>query len=1354
MRNVLARADICAFTETHAASDGSTAELVMPSGYGAAYHCVRTGPFSGRGGAAAYVRAGLSSHTQLVGLHRAPGFESVWIRVSRHVLHNNGHRDLLVGVVYASPSNSSEYTRGAAGGPAVEGLNLAGSECFARELQLAIQRFKQPTDMLLLAGDFNARVHNMVDTLDDQTIAVLADLDRSNLAPPVVPADYTGIPPRQSADRHHNSSGRVLCHTAILNGMVILNGRVAGDVPGVQTFVSKNERGGGSMIDLYLADTDLFRMASRLSVHAQLFYPGRQSIISDHRPVLLDLKVLNRSKLSEGSTGSRASGRPVKPKARLDDSCWREYASCFDDSMLAELQQVQERLDSPQPCTTTEACNRISTVVRCALSKYRRRGVRTPLNAAGQPQVGRQFWWNSSCADAQSACLAFVTAATRGVDGRLDLSEDERTQLRALRATYKRVCREARREHSAAVVEQLLRENWSDPWAVFRRLSQAPRQASKLSGPDVWAAHGHALHGAAAAPVTNTPLAHRILNLINLENPFGALPVAFGNVSCDPMQWRLSTAVLNRQQTAVGLNAEITEQEVAEVLDGLALGKACGPDGIPGEALRCARFPHATKPHLPGERVLSKCLTSLFRCVFDKSDYPCQFCLATWSPLPKSGNTSLPSNNRGIAVGNVPGKVFSSICTRRISNWASANPGVRHAAQAGFMRGMSVSHQHFIMRHLITRYSTCPPRGTPRRAPERKPLFVCQIDFAKAFDRVPHDLLWERLFERGIHGRMLDTLKNAYANVMLCPQVNGVAGEPFRCAQGVKQGDPASPDLFGLYIEILGDFIDAMDKHKVPVACPSNPSVMLDPCVEDAPVLDGINGPVRAVSLLFADDVNLLALSAGRMNYLMALLAVFCDAFGMSVNTSKSELLIFHASLAERERLKSYPVCYRGAALTPTYRVRYLGLYYGPPGRGVRKRDSLFVDCWRELLLAGKLATRALIAKLAANGLSIPHTMLELYNACVRSVFSFGAQVWSTRFLTCDFATALKHDMVSEQRNFLRRVLGAQRPSNAVLYMEMSQLPFQHHWAGLVLRFWNDLAEGAGSRYCHGAFRSDIRMCFERRVGWVHDVITFLRSLNVPGLELPSTDTHSVNALVDHYSSMSVPVDEVLTLVANRLHKVWMASDLPTADPRVYQGPAGASVCRYMNWMGTPDDAGNSRGGRAPLVHAKLAIARERHMCLMRFRTCTWDLQTNRSYGGARPRGHRVCRLCVEAGHGEHVEDEKHVLVECACHGSLRNTFADLPFGEGMLAVMRHPDQKRLADYVCKLKDALDDALDRSICALACDTCGSTDNARDMLLCDGRCCRAFHLQCCTPHAPRPARHVPWFCPDCTAVRDA
>ena len=135
----------------------------------------------------------------------------------------------------------------------------------------------------------------------------------------------------------------------------------------------------------------------------------------------------------------------------------------------------------------------------------------------------------------------------------------------------------------------------------------------------------------------------------------------------------------------------------------------------------------------------------------------------------------------------------------------------------------------------------------------------------------------------------------------------------------------------------------------------------------------------------------------------------------------------------------------------------------------------------------------------------------------------------------------------------------------------------------------------------------------------------------------------------------------------------------------------------------------------------------------------------------ARPRAERVCRLCVAAGNnGAPVEDEKHVALECPAHQQLRDSFPALPFNQGMLALMTHPDQKMLAEYLFKLRSAYEHAHDACVDGLECDVCGSADNGRDVLLCDGRCCRGYHRQCLNPVPAMPAMNAVWFCPDCAA----
>ena len=60
------------------------------------------------------------------------------------------------------------------------------------------------------------------------------------------------------------------------------------------------------------------------------------------------------------------------------------------------------------------------------------------------------------------------------------------------------------------------------------------------------------------------------------------------------------------------------------------------------------------------------------------------------------------------------------------------------------------------------------------RQKKRLPTFCAFIDFKKAFDFVDRNLLWRRLNESGISGKMLKALKSLYTSVLSCVRVNGL----------------------------------------------------------------------------------------------------------------------------------------------------------------------------------------------------------------------------------------------------------------------------------------------------------------------------------------------------------------------------------------------------------------------------------------------------------------------------------------------------------------------------------------------------------------------------------------------------
>ena len=124
----------------------------------------------------------------------------------------------------------------------------------------------------------------------------------------------------------------------------------------------------------------------------------------------------------------------------------------------------------------------------------------------------------------------------------------------------------------------------------------------------------------------------------------------------------------------------------------------------------------------------------------------------------------------------------------------------------------------------------------------------------------------------GIHGRILDSLIEMYNEVTMAVRVRGELGPEFQADRGVKQGDPLSPLLFGLFI----DRIETVFSNLLPQL--------------------GIRmGSMLVQVLLYADDLVLLAESPGELQSMLDLLSNFCVCNSLTVNVKKSEVVIFNS---------------------------------------------------------------------------------------------------------------------------------------------------------------------------------------------------------------------------------------------------------------------------------------------------------------------------------------------------------------------------------------------------------------------------------------------------------------------------
>ena len=112
--------------------------------------------------------------------------------------------------------------------------------------------------------------------------------------------------------------------------------------------------------------------------------------------------------------------------------------------------------------------------------------------------------------------------------------------------------------------------------------------------------------------------------------------------------------------------------------------------------------------------------------------------------------------------------------------------------QAGFRKGSRTRDQIANIRWII------------EKAREfQKNIYFCFINYAKDFDRVSHNKLWNIMKEMGIPDHLTHLLRNLYAGQEATVRTGHGTTDCFQIGKGVCQGCILSPCLCNLYAEYL-----------------------------------------------------------------------------------------------------------------------------------------------------------------------------------------------------------------------------------------------------------------------------------------------------------------------------------------------------------------------------------------------------------------------------------------------------------------------------------------------------------------------------------------------------------------------
>ena len=112
------------------------------------------------------------------------------------------------------------------------------------------------------------------------------------------------------------------------------------------------------------------------------------------------------------------------------------------------------------------------------------------------------------------------------------------------------------------------------------------------------------------------------------------------------------------------------------------------------------------------------------------------------------------------------------------------------AAQAGFRKGSGAGDHISNLRMIIQKCREF-----------NNDLFMCFIDYSKAFDCVSHSHLWTTLIKMGFLGREIGLIKKLYKGQEVSIYTNCGIMEWFNIERGVRQGCILLPYLFNIYME-------------------------------------------------------------------------------------------------------------------------------------------------------------------------------------------------------------------------------------------------------------------------------------------------------------------------------------------------------------------------------------------------------------------------------------------------------------------------------------------------------------------------------------------------------------------------
>ncbi len=363
-----------------------------------------------------------------------------------------------------------------------------------------------------------------------------------------------------------------------------------------------------------------------------------------------------------------------------------------------------------------------------------------------------------------------------------------------------------------------------------------------------------------------------------------------------------------------------TVDEVSAAFRGLDRGTAPGVTGI-GNDILLELF------RLPDGPLF---FTNLFNACLEGGTLPCLWrCTEIFLLYKGKGDVASPSSYRGIALMESTLKLYERLLFNRLSRWARLH-GLIPDCQFGFRARSSTLDAVFVFFTLAVKY-TLVLGGS---------LFVCLVDFQKAFPSVNRAQLLDKLKAMGVSSRFRRCLNSIFVNNTFSIRHGNKVTSEFPVTTGLREGSVLSPLLFILFMaDIQKSVLRPFERAEF---------------LKRDPHLNGVPIP----GLLYADDLVLFCLTADLLRERLRRLCLYADRNTLTVNVGKCEVVIFGRQTG--------PMVfkYKREAIPIRRSCKYLGVWLDAELRGKALADAISAKFAAAVPVFFQLCRRLRLARL------------------------------------------------------------------------------------------------------------------------------------------------------------------------------------------------------------------------------------------------------------------------------------------------------------------------------------------------------------------------------------------------------